>query len=464
MKKVLLLLLSLAGTHMSAQGNDPIQPMPEIATAYRYRVYLADKKDSPYSVKKPSAFLSEKALRRRARLKLKVDEHDLPVTPKYLQGLAERGMRVVSLSKWNNTAVVETTDTAAALALTRLPYVSGVRLVWKSSSRTVSANQPPRESIVTNKLDQYPDYYGAAGPQVSMLNARRLHEMGLRGEGMTIAVIDGGFYNADLLSGLAKCKILGTRNFVRPDKSVYEEASHGTNVLSCIAANTPHSIIGTAPDAMFYLLVSEDGETEQLVEEDYWCAAVEYADSLGADIITSSLGYTEFDDSTMNHAYHQLDGRTALNSRSASLAASRGLLVINSAGNSGNDRYKKIGCPADATDILAVGAVDAERRNTRFSSLGNTADGRVKPDVMAWGEQAQLLQPSGDIRAANGTSFSAPILCGAVACLWQAFPDRRPVEIIDAVRRAGHNAAHPDNVYGYGIPDMMKAFELLKTK
>jgi len=464
MKKVLLLLFLAACTELMAQGNAPIRPMPEIATVYRYRVSLTDKKDNPYTVKKPAAFLSEKALRRRARLKLKVDEYDLPVTPKYVQGIAEQGMRVVSLSKWNNTVVVETSDTTAVRALTGLPYVKSVCKVWQSSNRNVPAERPDRESIVTNKLDRFPNFYGAAERQVTMLNAHRLHETGLRGEGMTIAVVDGGFYNADLLSGLAKCKVLGTRNFVHPDKSVYEEGSHGTNVLSCIAANTPHSLVGTAPDAMFYLLVSEDGDTEQLIEEDYWCAAVEYADSLGADIITSSLGYTQFDDSCMNHAYYQLDGRTALNSRSASLAASRGLLVINSAGNSGNDAYKKIGCPADASDILAVGAVNADGRNTLFSSLGHTADGRVKPDVMAMGGQAQLLDTDGTIRGANGTSFSAPILCGAVACLWQAFPERRPTEIMEAVRRAGNNAAHPDNVYGYGIPDMQKALELLRTK
>lgn len=464
MKKILFYLFFLGTAHAAAQGDSLLPQQPASVSLYRYRVSLTDKKNNPYSVKRPADFLSGKAIDRRARLKLKVDEHDLPVTPAYLDGLREEGMRVVNCSKWNNTVVVETADTTAALALTGLPYVKSVRKVWVSPGNSVQPGGANRESIVTNKLALTPRYYGASEPQVSMLNCQGLHEMGLRGEGVTIAVIDGGFYNADLLSGLAKCKVLGTRNFVRPGVSVYEEGEHGMNVLSCIAANTPYALVGTAPEAMFYLLVSEDVDSEQPVEEDNWCAAVEYADSVGADIITSSLGYTEFDDRFAAHRYYELDGRTSINSRSASLAASRGLLVLNSAGNSGRGRYKKISCPADATDILTVGAVDADGKNTVFSSLGNTADGRIKPDVMAMGEDSALLGTDGTVRKADGTSFSTPILCGAVACLWQAYPDRRPVDIMDAVRRAGNNAEHPDNVYGYGVPDMMKAFELLKKK
>lgn len=464
MKRILFFLLFIGAVRMAAQSNSALPQQPELPTLYRYRVYLTDKKNNPYSVKKPSAFLSDKAIARRTRLKLKVDEYDLPVTPAYIDGLREQGMRIVNCSKWNNTVVVETADTTAALALEGLPYVSSVRKVWKGSYRTVPVNASNRESIVTNKLDMYTNKYGAAEQQVKMLNCHSLHEMGLRGDGITIAVIDGGFYNADVLAGLAKCKVRGTRNFVHPGVSVYEEASHGMNVLSCIAANTPYSLVGTAPDAMFYLLVSEDGDTEQLVEEDNWCAAVEYADSVGVDIITSSLGYTNFDDKADSHRYYELDGRTSVNSRAASLAASRGLIVLNSAGNSGDDIYKKISCPADASDILTVGAVYADGRNTAFSSLGNTADGRIKPDVMAMGGASAVLHIDGTITKTNGTSFSTPILCGAVACLVQAFPDRRPVDIIDAVRRAGDNAAHPDNVFGYGVPDMMKAYELLKKK
>ncbi len=200
------------------------------------------------------------------------------------------------------------------------------------------------------------------------------------------------------------------------------------------------------------------------MEEDNWCAAVEYADSLGVDMVTSSLGYHGFDHKCMSHKYYELDGKTALISRSASLAASRGLLLLNSAGNSGNDTWKKIGFPADATDILTVGAVNNLCVNARFSSIGNTADGRIKPDVMAQGVASALYEGNGDTGFANGTSFSTPILCGGVACLWQAFPEKKPTEIIRAVQLAGDNAEHPDNIFGYGIPNLWKAYELLKAQ
>lgn len=234
------------------------------------------------------------------------------------------------------------------------------------------------------------------------------------------------------------------------------------NVLSCIATNRPGALVGTAPEASFYLLVSEDDSTEHKVEEDYWCAAVEYADSVGCDVVTSSLGYAGFDDPAESFGYNELDGRTHINSRVASLAASRGMVLLNSAGNSGNDRWKKIGVPADATDILTVGAVDHRGRNTLFSSLGNTADGRIKPDVMAMGEASVMLNTRGRLFTASGTSFSTPILCGLVACLRQAFPTVRPETIIQAVKLSGNNALTPDNVYGYGIPDMWKAYETLR--
>lgn len=429
---------------------------------YKYRVYLTDKKGTPYSVKRPEQFLSQKSIERRKRLKLKVDKHDLPLTPAYVDGIRAKGLRVVNKSKWNNTLVVETTDSTLAQSLTTLPYVKSVRRVYTRPDSIAAPDTTDRHNRLTGKLDSTANYYGHGYGQIEMLNGLRLHDAGLRGQGMTIAVIDGGFYNADILPGLKETRILGTRNFVNDDPDVYAAHWHGMAVLSCIGARAPYSLVGTAPEASFYLLMSEDTPTEHMVEEDNWCAAVEYADSLGVDIITSSLGYYTYDDPAESHTYRELDGRTALNSRTASLAASRGILVLNSAGNAGNDRWKKISVPADATDILTVGAVDSLRRNTLFSSLGNTADGRIKPDVMALGEGAAAFEIDGSISRVNGTSFSTPILCGMVACLWQAFPDRRPEEVIDAVRRSADNADHPDNVYGYGIPDMWKAYQILK--
>lgn len=437
----------------------------KIEKHYRFRVQLADKKNNSYRLDRPADFLSPKSLERRQRLGLKVDSFDLPISPRYLSALKKTGVKVFNQSKWNNTVVVELADTALMKRVRALPFVKGARCVWEGpdSVRTdFGLMIEDRRAIVTNKQDTLPHYYGHSAKQVEMLGVDRLHRAGYTGKNVTIAVIDGGFFNADAIAGLKDLRILGTKNFAVPGTDTYAELDHGMMVLSCIGANQPHFLVGTAPGASFYLIQSEDGRTEQLVEEDNWCAAVEYADSVGCEMITSSLGYTLFDHPYMSHKYYEADGRTALNSRSASLAASRGLVLLNSAGNSGTVPWKKICFPGDATDILTVGAVDSVKVNTDFSSIGNTADHRVKPDVMAMGQACAVYNDDGSMTKVNGTSFSCPILCGAVACLLQAYPTKTPVEIINAVCQAGDNVAHPDNIFGYGIPDMNKAFQLLK--
>lgn len=469
MKKYLLFLaVALTGVMAFAQKKQPAAPadtaVAESVTRYRYRVTFTDKKNCGYSVKHPEKFLSEKALARRARYGVQIDGHDLPLTQKYLKQVsAKAGWAFVNASKWNNTAVFETADSASVDAVRALPFVSAVRLVWISPAGKGEDGETDRRSLVTNRRDTLDSPYGHSERQVSMIGVDRLHAEGFTGKGVTIAVLDGGFYNADIIGGLRGVKVLGTRNFVRPQKSVYEEGDHGMMVLSCIAANTPNFLVGTAPDASFYLLVSEDGDTEQMVEEDNWCAALEYADSLGCDIATSSLGYTGFDHKFMDFPYSALDGCSRIISRSASLAASRGLLVVNSAGNSGMVGWKKIGVPADAVDMLTVGAVSKDGTNAFFSSVGNAADGRVKPDVMAMGVSCAVYGDNGELSSVNGTSFSCPIMCGAAACLIQAFPHKTPVEIIHALQQSADRAAAPDNIYGYGIPDLPKAAAMLRA-
>ncbi len=472
---VLLLLLPLCAVSAGAQTEDTDTASEsgsgykKVERLYRFRLSLTDKKANGFSTSRPQEFLSEKSVARRKRYGLKVDERDLPLTQSYIKGLEGKGFKICAKSKWNNTVVVETADSALAARSTQLPYVRESRCVWvgPDSVPVYAFDNKDRASYMAKDSvpgDTLKDYYGVAASQVRQLNLQKLHDKGLWGEGVTIAVLDGGFLNTDLVKGLGAARILGTRNFVRPATSVYAELSHGTMVLSTIAANTPHSFVGTAPKASFYLLVSEDGESEQEVEEDYWTAALEYADSLGADIATSSLGYTTYDHEWMNRKYAALDGHTAFVSRTAALAASRGMLVVNSAGNSGMDSWKKIGVPGDAENILTVGAVDCDGLNTPFSSIGNTADGRIKPDVMAQGLESAVYYPDGEIGEANGTSFSCPIMCGAAACLVQAFPSARPEKIIDALRKSADNAQTPDNIFGYGIPDLEKAYKVLEGK
>lgn len=464
----MLLLFGMFFTNMEAAGfrRDtvavPEQPAKTGPTAYRYRVYFTDKENNSYSVKRPEEFLSAKALARRQKFGIKVDKTDLPVTPVYLEYLGKQGLKVLLTSKWNNTAVVETTDTTLVEKLKTVKFVKNFRRVWQTPKNVAAAEKVDRKKMVVNSCDTLKNYYGHAEGQVEMLAVDSMHRAGFNGEGITIAVIDGGFYNTDCIKGLQNVRILGTHNFVHTDQSVYEAHIHGTMVLSCIAADVPNSLVGTAPKASFYLLVSEDGESEQRVEEDTWCAALEYADSVGADIATSSLGYTTYDDAPTIHRYYELDGETAANSRVASLAAGRGLMVLNSAGNSGDEEWKLISVPADAKNILTVGAVTEEHRNAMFSSLGYTADGRIKPDVMALGQDTWLFDATGSISVANGTSFSTPLMAGAVACLMQACPNKRPEDVIRAVQLSGDNVSHPDNVYGYGIPNIWKAYQMLK--
>lgn len=464
MKKILPLLLFFLCATLAAEKSESVF-YKKLSKAYRYRVYLADKKNNSYSLKEPEAFLSEKALARRKRLGIKLDKHDLPVSPFYLKELQAKGLRVHCVSKWNNTVVVEMSDTLQVEMLKRFSFVTGVKKVWESKDSVLCYQGLDRFSMIENKRDTLDCFYGKGEKQISQLDADELHKAGYCGQGITIAVIDGGFLNVDSISAFKHTKILGTRNFVDPTKSVYAELQpHGTMVLGCIAPNEPYFHVGTAPEASFYLLQSEDTTSEQPIEEDNWCAAVEYADSIGADIVTSSLGYTTFDKGHESHKYFEADGKTVVNSRVASLAASRGVLLLNSAGNEGDGTWKKIGFPADAPNILTVGAVDYEGVNTIFSSLGNTADGRIKPDVMAVGAGTWVVDAEGNFVQSNGTSFSCPVLCGAVACLWQAFPEKTPLEIIAAVLRSANNYEHPDNVYGYGIPNMWKAYNILKEQ
>lgn len=434
---------------------------------YRYRLTLRDKNNNPYSITRPEEFLSAKSLERRRRLGIKVDEYDLPITPEYLKQIEAAGGDIFNCSKWNNTVQVSLSDTTDGTLsrLRALPFVTDALLVYVApDSVSYNDNSDRKEMLINNlkRKESADSLYGFAQRQADMLNLPALHELGYRGDGMTIAVLDGGYFNVDLITAFENVNILGTRNFVRPEKSVYEEHSHGMMVLSCMAPDVPHSIIGTAPEASYYLFQTEDTWFEYRGEEDNWCAAIEYADSLGVDLVTSSLGYTHFETPEEDLQYHWLNGLHELNSRSASLAASRGILVCNSAGNEGDGTWKKIGFPADAKDILTVGAVDAEGVNTYFSSLGYTADGRIKPDCMAMGGKTTVLGVDGTISSANGTSFSCPVMAGAVTCLMQAYPGKSPVEIIKAICAAGNNAEHPNEIFGNGVPDLIKAYEILK--
>lgn len=430
-----------------------------------YRLYLKDKDldHTPFSVNRPSEFLSQRSIDRRKRQGIPVDLTDLPVAPAYEKQVAEAGIEIVGKSKWNNTLLIRIHKDKELRKLEGLEFITKRKKVFQAPD---SVSQRMRSNVRNglNEWSQGDEFYGAADAQLKSLNGKKLHENGYRGKGMMIAVFDGGFMNADKIPALHKIKLAGVKDFVVPEsKSVFGEMEHGTMVLSTMAANAPDFYVGVAPEAQYLLIRCEDERTESLAEEDYWASAAEYADSCGVDVINSSLGYHGFDDSSMDHHYYEQDGNTALISRTASMCADKGIVCVNSAGNDGMGSWKKINFPADAKDILTVGSINEHGMNAAFSAVGPTADGRIKPDVMAFGSPTCVITGRGSIINDNGTSFSSPLVAGMVACLWQALPGKTAKQIIKLVKLAGDNQQHPDNVFGYGVPDFWKAYQTGKA-
>lgn len=443
---------------------DHLIPYPGGKT-YLVRVSLADKNFSPYSLDKPHDFLSYRAIKRRERQHLAVDSTDLPVSPQYVRAVAASGFEVVGRSKWNNTLLVKCPSLDRLEVLKSLTFVKDVRVVFSSPDSTAAAHRTIYTEHLNRLTPDSSDLYGASGPQIRAMDGVRLHQAGFRGRGMLIAVVDAGFMNVDHIPAMREVSIIGIHNVVNsPVGDIFDAHDHGTKTLSAMALDVPHVYVGTAPEAGYVLIRSEVSQTESPSEEDYWAEAVELADSCGVDVINSSLGYHGFDNPDDNYHYWQQDGLTAYISRTASMLAQKGIVLVNSAGNDGMNSWKKINCPADARDILTVGAVTPQGVNAAFSSVGPTADGRVKPDVMAFGSPAAVMDGSGEIVEDMGTSFSSPIVCGMVACLWQALPDLTAKDIIDLVRKTASQADRPDNIYGYGQPDFWKAYQTGKEK
>lgn len=451
-KLISFLAIALLATGASAQQD-----------RLKYRISLKDKAATEYSLKKPEKYLSAKAIERRRKQNLPIDSTDLPVCRKYIDEIRKQGVKIVVTGKWDNFVTVSCNDTTLIDCIAALPFVLSTEKVWISPGAGKPSMATERDSVL-NQPTIHPDsIYGRAITQIQMSNGDKLHEAGFKGQGMTIAVIDAGFHNVDKITAMQNIRILGTKDFVNQQADIFAESSHGMSVLSCIGMNRPDIMTGTAPEASFWLLRSEDEYSEHLVEQDYWSAAVEFADSVGVDVINTSLGYYSFDDKSKNYKYRDLDGRHALMSRQASHIADKGMILVCSAGNSGAGSWKKITPPGDADNVLTVGAIDKRAVLATFSSVGNTADHRVKPDVVAVGVGSDVIRTDGNQGRANGTSFSSPIMCGMVTCLWQACPTLTAKEVIELVRRSGDRAGFPDNIYGYGVPDMWKAYNDYKS-
>ena len=428
-----------------------------------YRLHLKDKGNTPFSIANPGDFLSEKSIDRRIRQGLQVDIFDLPFDPAYLEAISETGATIQTYSKWMKTVVVHLTDLEILHHLENLPFVDSLYCVWKGNlpEKNITRMGKPFDS---DEWQNDINSYGSGFTQIALNNGHLLHNEGFRGKGISIAVLDVGFINVDRIDFFNQDRIKEIKNFNHEVNDILREShNHGTMVLSCMLSDKSGEIIGTAPEADYYLFRTEVISEEYPVEEDYWVAALEYADSLGVDIVTSSLGYTSFDDASMNHTKEQLDGQTAPISRAANLAASRGILLFNSAGNEGGNSWRKINFPADAEHVIAVGSINQDSLLSSFSSHGFTADNRIKPDLMAMGSGVSVVSSSGTITNSNGTSFSTPIIAGLAACLWEAIPDINSFSMLDLLRETANRFQNPDSLMGYGIADVYKAYNKIYT-
>jgi serine protease AprX len=434
------------------------------AQQVKYWVAFKDKQGTPFTVSKPSEFLGAKAVSRRQMFYIPVHTSDLPVTPDYVAQVENvPNVRVLYSSKWLNGVVIALDSLKFATAA--LNQINGFSFVNKSEKvkRDIMVSAPvstvqSHVPLAVSSTEASAYNYGGSFWQNRQIGVDCLHEKGFRGQNMTIAVMDAGFStvleNSVFDSLRAEGRLGATYDVVGGGTNVYVGGDHGTYVLSCMAANKPGVAIGSAPKAKYMLFRTEEGPSETISEEYNWIRAAEYADSAGADILTTSLGYTQFDDPAQNHTYASLNGRTAPMSIAATMAARKGLFVLNSAGNEGANTWKYISVAADADSVCAVGAVDSLGNLAGFSSVGPTSDGRIKPDLVARGAGAYACLGNANCFYVNGTSFSAPILAGAVACYWQAHPSSNNMKLFNVLKQTALNAPNPNNSSGWGIPNV----------
>ena len=421
------------------------------AQVNRYMVFFKDKSGSSFSVSSPLAFLSPKAVERRVKQGIDVNEQDIPVKDDYVAGVRSTGAQVFFKSKWYNGVLVQC-DQSLINTIQLLPFVDHVEFVAPLDKLQPTSGR--KFNILRKKQSEE-----ETANQLNMLGINEMHSAGYKGEAMTIAVLDAGFPGVNTAPAFQKLiseqriDLEVSHDFVRNSNNVFQYDDHGTQVLSVITAEVPDVFTGGAPEASFQLYVTEDANDEHRIEEYNWTFAAERADSAGADIIQSSLGYYDFDISSMNYTKDQLDGNTTVVTKAAQWAADRGMVVVVSAGNEGNIAWQIVSAPADARDVLAVGSVDANRVRSNSSSKGPTADGRIKPDVAAKGVAVKTITPSGALGSASGTSLACPLITSLVAGVWQRYPELTNLQIMDIIRKSASQAANPDNLLGYGIPN-----------
>lgn len=440
---------------LSLSGISEAQELP------KYLILFKDKANSTYKITEPEAFLSEKSINRRISQKITITDSDLPVNVAYLNQVSATGAKISLVTKWFNGAVVQANETQLN-AIKSLPFFKSVMRDRPINSR--GNNSFARIENANEKLETSEEWdIGSMAPQLEILGIPQLFNEGITGEGMTVAVIDAGFLRVNQIpyfnSLLNEYRVIDTWNFVKANTDVYSTHTHGTQVLSTMAAYEPASLIGAAPKASYALYLTEDNSSETPLEELNWLCAAERADSVGVDIINSSLGYSYFDDPADSYAYDDMDGKTSMIAQAARMSVRKGILVVNSVGNEGSNSWKFLITPADVDSVLAVGATNHLLQKAGFSSWGPNADGIIKPDVAAVGQGVVVGSTSvnGGPATSNGTSFSAPQIAGFAALLWQKYPQLTVMQLVDIIKKAGHMSDNPDNSLGYGVPEYLSA-------
>jgi len=419
-------------------------------------IYFADKPLEEYYLENSLEMLSQRALNRRTNQNIALDFSDVPIHQPYINAISNLGtIQVKAKSKWMNAIHVRATK-ENILDLLNLEFVSSVDF----ADKLLNPIPKPKLPYQQKSQDITENYtYGFSANQIEVHNGHFLHQEDFTGSGKIIAVLDNGFIGVNSAPAFSRLhsenRILGGYDFVNRNENFYVGGSHGTRVLSIIGAYQENELIGTAPNANFYLFITEDNTSETPLEESLWVEATEKADSLGVDIINTSLGYTIFDNPRYNYTYNDMDGETAFISRGTNFAYSKGMICVNAAGNSGNGTWQYITAPADAYGAFTIGAIDNNGTYAYFSSIGPTFDGRIKPDVMAQGVATVNALPNGNITTGNGTSFASPVIAGLMACLWEAFPNLTNQELMQHVRESAHLYENPTAQMGYGIPDFL---------
>lgn len=433
-------------------------------------VYFTDKPNSETYLSNPLSMLTQRALDRRTSQGIVLNINDVPVHQPYIdQIIASTGIVVKAKSKWMNCVHVRgsITDINNLSSLSFVDHITFADNSLNASGRIVKPKSTSKNQLINKQMEVATNFsYGNSANQIQMLNGHLLHQANYTGTGKIIAVLDSGFINVNSTSPFQRLfdnnLILGGYNYVNQSTDVFSLHNHGTLVLSCMGGYVEGQLVGTAPDAQYYLYVTEDVASENPVEESFWVEAAEEADRVGVDIITSSLGYYEYDNPNYSHVYSDFTGNATFISKGANIAFSKGIVVVASAGNSGSSTspFNKVGVPAEATNVLAIGAVKSDEIYANFSSTGPSFDGRVKPDVMAQGQQSVLANTSGSVTTASGTSFSGPIMAGMIASFWQAIPWATNAAVVQFVKQSSDRFDNPTNQYGYGIPDFQIALNM----